>query len=415
MLTEIAVRNLKPKPARYEKPDGKGLFVAVHPTGRKSFVVRFRVGGKPKKLTLPKGITLAEARAEAASALLKVHRGQDPTAAKRKAQEAQRIAAANTFKAIAESYLEREGKKKDGERLRSFEWRRTLLERLVYPTLGDMPIAEIKRRAVIDLLDRIEDGKLINKKTGEPIKGGPVMAQSTLAIVRKIMRWYAVRDEDYVVPIVPGMARIRPDERARSRVLSDDELRAVWKTAMERADPFAAMVRFMLLTSARRGEAAGLTWNEIVVDDEVGPCWLLPARRNKVKVDLLRPLSKAAQELLDAQPWIEGVPFVFTYGRAALATYSQCKAVFDDACGVSDWTLHDLRRSARTLMSRAGVNSDHAEQCLGRLLSGMRKTYNRDDFKQQKKTAFDALAALIERIVNPPEGNVRELRREGRG
>ena len=103
------------------------------------------------------------------------------------------------------------------------------------------------------------------------------------------MRWYAVRDEDYVVPIVPGMARIKPDDHARSRVLSDDELRAVWKTAEERTDPFAAMVRFMLLTAARRSEAAAMTWDEIIADD-IGPCWLLPASRNKVKVDLVRPL-----------------------------------------------------------------------------------------------------------------------------
>ena len=62
MLTDIAIRNLKPRPMRYEKPDGKGLFVVVHPTGKKSYAVRFRVHGKTKKLTLPKGISLAEAR-----------------------------------------------------------------------------------------------------------------------------------------------------------------------------------------------------------------------------------------------------------------------------------------------------------------------------------------------------------------
>jgi integrase len=410
MLTEIAVRNLKAKPVRYEKPDGKGLFVAVHPTGKKSYVVRFRVDGKPKKLTLPQGKTLAEARAEAAAAVLKVHRGEDPTATKRKAKEAQQIARANTLRSICESYLEREGKKRDGDRLRSLDWRRTLLERLVFPVLGDVPIGEIKRRAIIDLLDRIDDGKLVNKKTGEPIKGGPVMAQSTLAVVRKIMRWYAVRDEDYVVPIVPGMARIKPDDRARSRVLTDDELRAVWKTAVERTDPFAAMVRFLLLTAARRSEAAALTWDEIIIDDEVGPCWLLPALRNKVKVDLLRPLSEAAQELLDAQPRIEGCPYVFTYGRAALATFSQCKAIFDDACGVCNWTLHDLRRSARTLMSRAGVNSDHAEQCLGHLLSGVRKTYDRNDYAREKRIAFEKLAAQIERIVYPAPPSIVSMR-----
>ena len=304
----------------------------------------------------------------------------------------------------------REAKKKEGERLRSLEWRRALLERLVYPTLGDQPISTIKRKAIIELLDAIEDGKLVNAKG--PMKGGATMAHSTLAIVGKIMRWYAVRDEDYVVPIVPGMARIKPDERARSRVLSDDELRSIWTTAEQRSEPFAAMIRFMLLTACRRSEAAALTWDEIVQDD-IGPCWLLPAARNKVKVDLIRPLSEAAQAILEAQAQIGDCPYIFTYGRRPLAAFSQCKDEFDEASGVTGWTLHDLRRTARTLMSRAGVISDHAEQCLGHLLSGVRKIYNRDDFKPQKKLAFDALAALIARIVNPPESNVHQIPRRG--
>jgi integrase len=407
-LTDLAIKNLKAGLTRREISDGKnGLFVVLQPGGRQSFAVRYRFSGKSRKLTLPRGITLAAARKAAADAIHEVELGRDPAAAKRQAAEVQRIAAANTFRAIAEQYLEREAKKKEGERLRSLEWRRTLLQRLVYPTLGDQPIGTIRRRAIIELLDAIEDGKLANAKGR--IKGGATMAHTTLAIVRKIMRWYAVRDEDYVVPIVPGMARIKPAEHARDRVLNDDELRAVWTTAEQRSDPFAAMVQFMLLTTARRSEAAALTWNEIVQDD-IGPCWLLPKERNKVKVDLVRPLSRAAQAILEAQGQISNCRYVFTYGKKALAAFSQCKDEFDEASGVTGWTLHDLRRTARTLMSRAGVVSDHAEQCLGHLLSGVRKTYNRDDFKPQKKAAFDALAGIIERIVHPPTDNVRALR-----
>jgi integrase len=409
-LTDLAIKNLKAGPARREISDGKnGLFVVLQPGGRKSFAVRYRFDGHPRKLTLPRGITLAAARKAAADAIHEVEQGRDPAGAKRQAKEAQRIAAANTFQAVAESYLEREAKKEEGRRLRSLKWRRTLLERLVYPTLGDRPITAIKRRAIIELLDAIEDGKLVNAKG--PIKGGATMAHVTLAVIRKIMRWHATCDEDYVVPIVPGMGRIKPDEHARSRILTDDELRRVWRTAESRPnDPFAAMIRFMLLTACRRSEAAALTWDEIVTDD-IGPCWLLPAARNKVKVDLIRPLSEAAQELLAAQPRIDECPYVVTYGRRPLAAFSQCKDEFDEASGVTGWTLHDLRRTARTLMSRAGIISDHAEQCLGHLLYGVRKTYNRDDFKPQKKAAFEALAGLIYRIVNPPAADVTPLRR----
>ena len=267
-----------------------------------SFAVRFRFNGKPKKLTLKAGISLAAARAAAAAALHEVEQGSDPSATKRRDKQVQQSAAANTFRAIAELYLDREGRKKESERLRSLKYQRTLLERLVFPTLGNTPIGKIKRGTVIDLLDKIEDGNLVDPD-GNRIRGGPVMAHSTLAVIRKLLNWYAVRDEDFRSPIVRGMGRIRPEERARKRVLSDDELRAVWKAAGERTDPFAALIKFLLLTAARRNEAGGLTWSEIK-----GQEWLLPATRNKVKIDFIRPLSVAALTVLKAQPQIKAAP-----------------------------------------------------------------------------------------------------------
>ena len=380
MLTDLAVRNLKPKASRYEMPDGNGLYVIVQPSGRKSYAVRFRVNGKPKKLTLPKGITLAEARAEAAGAIVKVQRGADPTVAKRNAREAQQAAVANTFRAVAESYLKREGKK-----LRSLDWQRRLLERLVYPEMGEAPIGAIKRKAVIALLDKIEDGS------------GATMAHSTLAVVRRIMACHAARDEDYSSPIVRGMGRIKSAERARSRILSDDELRSLWKTAEERADPFTAFIRFLLLTAARRDEAREVTWDEIQ-----GDTWTLPAGRNKTKFDLVRPLSTAALALIEAQPRIDGCLFAFTItGKRPLSSLSRLKRDLDAAAGVSGWTIHDLRRTSRSLMSRAGVNSDHAERCLGHVIGGVRGTYDRHAYLAEKRHAFEALAAQIERIVHP--------------
>src|SRR5262249_34749072 len=119
MLTKLAIDNLKPRLARYEVPDGNGLYVVVQPTGRKTFAVRFRINGRPRKLTLDRGLTLAEARVAAAKAMVEVERKHDPTVDKRKAKAKQRAAAENTFRAVGESYLEREGRKNEEERLRS--------------------------------------------------------------------------------------------------------------------------------------------------------------------------------------------------------------------------------------------------------------------------------------------------------
>jgi integrase len=161
----------------------------------------------------------------------------------------------------------------------------------------------------------------------------------------------------------------------------------------------------LLLTAARRDEARELTWPEINGSD-----WLLPAARNKVRVDLTRPLSKAAQDVLRGLPVIEGSRFVFSNdGRRALsltAPFARLTATI----GVEDWRLHDLRRTARTLMSRAGIPADHAERALGHIIGGVRGVYDQHRYHAEMAQAFDALAAQIERIINPPAGQVVSLR-----
>ena len=387
-LTDIAIRNLKPGSERREirDPGAHGLYVVVQPSGARSFAVRYRYAGKPRKLTLQGGISLAAARKAAANALFEVAQGRDPGIAKRQVKQVQRLAADDTFRAIAEEYFRREG-----NRLRSAGSRRAALERLVYPTLGDRPIDGIRRSEIIRLLDRIEEGTPLG------VEGGPVMADRTLAFIRKIMNWYASRSDDFRSPIVRGMARANAKERARSRVLSDDELQRVWSAAAASGAPFGYYVRFLLLTAARRNEAAHMRWSELAGTD-----WTLPGVRNKTKVDFARPLSAAAQHILAGVPRIFGCEFVFsTDGRRALGNFARLKAELDAASGVTGWRLHDLRRTARSLMSRAGVNADHAERCLGHVITGVRGVYDRHEFHREKLQAFEALAAQIERIVSP--------------
>jgi integrase len=108
-------------------------------------------------------------------------------------------------------------------------------------------------------------------------------------------------------------------------------------------------------------------------------------------------------------PRIDGSAYVFsTTGRVPISDSSRAKKQFDKAAGVYGWTWHDLRRTARSLMSRAGVNADHAERCLGHVIGGVRGVYDRHQFYNEKRDAYAALAAQIDRIVNPVD-NVAEL------
>ena len=148
-----------------------------------------------------------------------------------------------------------------------------------------------------------------------------------------------------------------------------------------------------------------MRWTEVA--DGV---WTLPASRSKTKTEIVRPLSKAAQAVLAAQP--HDTEWAFTTTRIGpLKQFAAPKAKLDAAAGLSNYRLHDLRRTARSLLSRAGVNPDIAERCLGHTLPAIRATYDRHRYLDEMAHAFEALAALIERIVNPPAADVIAFRR----
>jgi integrase len=408
-LTDLAIKNRKPGLVRQEIPDKgcAGLYLIVQPSGHKSFAARFRFQGKPKKLSLGTvgAMSLAAAREEAAAARRKVEQGRDPTATKRQEKAEQRTATATTFQSVAERYMTVVAKmRRDGDQvtfagtIRTAARRLRDLERAIYPTLGHRPVAEIKRSEINTLLDEIDE------------KSGPVAADRALALIRSILNWYATRADNFVPPIVRGMARTKTKELARSRILNDDEIRAIWNSKQPGA--FPALVRFLLLTGARRAEAACMTWDEIKSDD-----WKLPASRNKTRVDLVRPLSAAALAVIEGQR--RDCPFVFSKGQKAISTFSRDKVAFDAATGMIDpatgkstYRLHHLRRTARSLLSRAGIDADIGERCLGHALPGVRGTYDRHDYRPEMKHAYSALAALIERIARPPADNVTPMRRK---
>lgn len=132
-----------------------------------------------------------------------------------------------------------------------------------------------------------------------------------------------------------------------------------------------------------------------------------------MKRELVRPLSKEAMAVLDGVPRILNSPFVFTAtGKTALTGLSTRKKDFMNAAGPfgENWTLHDLRRTARSLLARAGISSDHAEKCLGHVVGGVEGTYDRHSYVAEMRHAYELLAALVNTIVDPPTGNIVQLR-----
>jgi integrase len=383
-FTDLSVKNLRPGATAREVPDGRdGLYCIVQASGHKSWAVRYIFKGKQVKYTIGSypDVSLADARIAAIEAREQAKSGDDPHAAKKAAKIAEAEAKADTVVAVCESFLALKAKK-----LRSVDHQRSMLRRLIYDTpLGATPIEKVKRSEIVKLLDRIE------------AKTGARSADMTLAILRRTFNWYALRSDSFNSPIVPGMSRYVHSEHRGERILNDDEIRKLWEATADGA-PFSALVRFLLLTSARRNEAAGLRREEVDPDG----VWTLPAVRSKTKKDVTRPLSKAALAILAERPRIADCPWAFsTTATSPLNSFSEPMVKLRKASGTSGWRLHDLRRTARSLMSRAGVNPDIAERCLGHALPGIRGVYDHHDYIEQMKFAVEALAAQIERIVHP--------------
>jgi integrase len=379
-LTDRAIRALQPT------PEGKrrivwdaivpGLGIRVTDRGVKTFVLVTRYPGStnpaPRSLGTYGAVTLEAARAKARAWLDLIGSGIDPEqhAARKREQ---------TFQAISEQYFLRKAKDH-----RSRAESEATLARLVYPTFGPRPIETINRSDIVRLLDQIEDER------------GPTMASSTLGIINRIMNFHASRTDDFRSPIVRGMGR--GIGQARSRVLSDDELRAIWKATAD-YPIFGPMLRFILLTATRRNEAGKMRWAELNGDRT----WIIPAARYKTSLDHVVPLSAMALSVL---PERNG-EFVFSKnGHQAMGGYERHKRAIDDASGVNGWVIHDLRRTARSLLSRAGVPSDHAERCLGHVIPGVRGIYDRYEYLEEKARAFEALAGQVQRIINPKDNVV---------
>jgi integrase len=394
-LTDRAIAALKSAPEDKRKflYDAlcPGLAVRVTDTGAKAFVLVGRFGGSKNPTARSIGrvgaVSLARARVQAREWLAQMADGLDPVQVKRAAE-------AGTLRAIAEDHHAKEGAK-----LRTGDWRWAVWERHILPAFGERQIGDIKRSEIVRLMDRVGES------------AGPVMANRVLTLLRRTMNWYAIRSDSFRSPIVRGMTN---PERSRDRVLNDDELRRIWSASLidgpHSQRVFGQYIRFLLLTGARRNEAAGMRWDEL--RDGV---WLLPAARNKTGVDLARPLSQAAQAIIEQRRSLfPRVPlaaeFVFTRDGRQLGGLCRGKIAIHSASGTGESTLHDLRRSARSLMSRAGVPSDHAERCLGHVIPGVRGVYDRHRYQDEMLVAYEKLSSLISGIVDPQE-NVVALRR----
>lgn len=393
-MSDKGVAALKPRAARYAVPDPelRGHYIRVQPSGVKSFVaVTLDPHGKQVWATLGAADVLGidEARQRARKAIQRVKDGKP-------AFEAPPAKAAS-FEEIAEQWLKRHVRAKG---LRSQHEVTRLLKAHIYCAWKGRAFLAIRRSDVAALLDEVEDDH------------GARQADYVLAIVRGVMNWYATRHDDYVPPIVRGMRRTNPKERARSRILADDEIRAVWKAA-EASGTFGALVRLLLLTAQRREKVVSMRWQDIALDGT----WTIPAAAREKGTAGELVLPQMALEIIRTQPNLGDNPYVLAgRGNGHINGFSKAKRQFDAKTTIKQgWALHDLRRTSRSLLSRAGLRPDISERILGHTLRGVEAVYDRHAYRDEKADALQRLAALVDGIVHPRENVVPMAKRKAKG
>ena len=394
-LTVRAVEAATAPKERREIADGylPGLYLIVHPTGAKSWAVRYRHHGQSRKFTLGGYplLDLKAARESGAKALRAVAEGRDPGQERAQARASQ----PDSIESVAQQFIERHVRRHN--RPKTIRETERALRLHVLPYWRGRSVNSINRRDILDVLDRVVDG------------GAPIAANRVLAATRKLFNWAVSRD---ILASSP-CAGVKPPsaETARDRVLSDDELRAVWQAADKVGFPFGSIVKLLILTGQRRDEVGRMQWSEIDVDKRL---WTLPRERVKTGRPHEVPLSDAALAVLRAVPRFNDSPLVFTIsGTTVFSGYSKCKSRLDGLLSMPHWTLHDLRRTAASGMARLNINLPIIEKVLNHSsgsFAGIVAVYQKHTFAEEKRKALEAWGAFVSDLVSGNPDKVVRLR-----
>lgn len=424
-FTAVTLTKLRPGP-EISDADCQGLRAKAYPSGKVSFLLRYRRPGSRKGAKVVLGwldahggeetegvlggpLTLAQARIICSLARRDIARGIDPGLKKKEAKHAERLKVADTFEAVAREYVIRHCKN-NGHR----KWQNTAgaLGFIVDKRTGEMnpepkkgsladrwrntPASSITRKDVQRICDALID------------QGKPYGALARWKTLRRCFKWSVDRAILEVSPLQDSKAPFKGT--SRDRVLTDQEVRCLWKACATQG-LFGEMVRLLLLTGCRRDECRGMRRTEIQ-----GDTWTIPAARMKGKQEHVVFLSGAASKLLADMPMIlsgdKPSPIVFTLnGRRIIGGLARLKRQVDKAMKIElakenaellPWRLHDLRRTMATNFQKMGIRFEVTEACLahrGVSRSGVAGIYSRHDWADEKRQAWSAWADRLAGIV----------------
>ena len=404
-LTDSKIQAIKPPATgQAEHPDDlvPGLRLRIGKSGRKAWIVRARLHGRSKNVTLGQypAIGLADARDKARSVLIDLARGVGPVVESPREAQARE---ADLMEHALDEFHRRHSMVKN--RPTTAAETRRMIEVRVKPMFSGRRIQEVKRQDIARFLDGIADG------------GAPVLANRAFSLMRKFFNWAIQRG--YVEHSPCAGLEPPTKEISRDRVLSDDELRLVWLAAERIGWPFGSMVKLLILTGQRRGEVAGMRWDELQ-----GDMWIIRRERVKNGREHAVPLAGQALDILPNLPRLGDSPLIFTTnGKTSVSGFSKGKRHIDAAvkaiAGEDDpldpWTLHDLRRTFASGCARLGQPIHVVERALNHAsgtFAGIVSVYQKHDFADERRRAMDAWAQhVVGLIEGKPADNIVPMRR----
>lgn len=380
-----------------------GMAIRITPTGHKSFVYRYRFGDKVKRYTIgsfPK-FSLADARDKARDLNRKINDGIDPLEERK---EKKKEVEYYTLSALARRF-----KKRHLPSLRQAtrnEYER-ILDKEILPVLGDMAVEKITRKEIIDLLDEIAIDR-----------GAGVLSNRVRAVLSSMYSYGLDRAIVESNPVLAVPKRNKSENR-RDRIYDKDEIRKLWNAFEQQAEPVQSIFKMLLLCGQRSGETRRMKWEHLNANN----IWVIPASETKAKRTHHIPLPKMAINIINSLKILTGsTDYVFAsqsnrVNNQPVEWLQKAVSRVRKESEVTDFRIHDLRRTAASYMAKIGVG----RTVLGKILNHkelagddqVTAIYDRHDYMNEKRQALNNWSQYLNEILHEDqqrEANIFPIR-----
>lgn len=395
MLTDTKLKNLKPAEKAYKVTDREGLYVSVQPGGTISFRYDYRFNGRRETLTIGKygadGISLAEAREQLNAAKKLIAAGESPAAAKKYGKL--QAAGVERLEQFIIRYMNH-ARLADSTRA----MRKSIIDRDIVPELGKKLMTEITTLMVRELCNKIVE------------RGGRATAVQVRDIISYVYRYANDQGYGYDNPAEKIRGNSIAYFTARNASMKPSEIGIFFRTldTVSTMSTLKLALRFIMLTLVRKSELIDATWHEVNFEKKM---WSIPAARMKASRAHMVPLSKQADDLLVAMNLCSGGNGYLISGRydvakpisnAALNRVMKAtiEKVKEDGGEIEYYSVHDLRRTASTLLHEAGYPSDWIEKSLAHEQKGVRAVYNKAEYLPQRAYMLQQWADMVDGWVD---------------